>query len=97
MLIRSHDTGFNHPSSSDITPRKIYEDRRQMLKLMAGGAAGAALASWAGREALAQVSRPGKLAVLSGTRSLVPGAVTLEKPTDYKDASTYNNFYEFGT
>jgi sulfoxide reductase catalytic subunit YedY len=27
----------------------------------------------------------------------VPGAVTMEKPTAYKDATTYNNFYEFGT
>jgi sulfoxide reductase catalytic subunit YedY len=27
----------------------------------------------------------------------VPGAMTMEKSTDYKDASTYNNFYEFGT
>jgi sulfoxide reductase catalytic subunit YedY len=25
------------------------------------------------------------------------GAATMEKSTDYKDASTYNNFYEFGT
>jgi sulfoxide reductase catalytic subunit YedY len=27
----------------------------------------------------------------------VAGAVTMEKITAYKDASTYNNFYEFGT
>jgi sulfoxide reductase catalytic subunit YedY len=27
----------------------------------------------------------------------VAGAVTMDKLTDYKDASTYNNFYEFGT
>ena len=43
MLIPSRDSGFNHPHSSEITPRSVYEDRRQMLKLMAGGAAGAAL------------------------------------------------------
>ncbi|RYY96862.1 MAG: protein-methionine-sulfoxide reductase catalytic subunit MsrP, partial [Comamonadaceae bacterium] len=29
--------------------------------------------------------------------SKVPGAQTMEKLTDYKDASSYNNFYEFGT
>ena len=42
MLIPSRDSGFNHLHSSEITPRSVYEDRRQMLKLMAGGAAGAA-------------------------------------------------------
>ena len=98
MLIPSRDSGFNHPHSSEITPRAVYEDRRQMLKRMAGGAAGAAIAAWAGRQAMAQqVTRPGKLAALTSTKSAVAGAVTMEKLTDYKDASTYNNFYEFGT
>jgi hypothetical protein len=27
----------------------------------------------------------------------VAGAVTMEKITEYKDASSYNNYYEFGT
>ncbi len=97
MLIKTHNSGFIHPVSSEITPQGIYQQRRDMLRLMAGGAAGAALAGWAGREALAQVARPGKLAALSGAKSAVAGAVTMEKVTDYKDASTYNNFYEFGT
>ena len=64
---------------------------------VAGGAAGAALASWAGREAFAQTQRPGKLAPLNAARSEVAGAIVVDKVTDYKDASTYNNFYEFGT
>ena len=97
MLIHSRQTGFNHPVPSEITPRGIYEDRRALLRLMAGGAAGAMLASWAGRDALAQVPRPGKLSALPGSRSAVAGAVTMEKPTSYQDASSYNNFYEFGT
>jgi len=100
MLIPTRDSGFNHPRPSEITPRTVYQDRRQLLQLMAGGAGGAALAAWAGRDALAQaaaIPRPGKLAVLASTRSAVAGAVTMEKLTDYKDASTYNNFYEFGT
>jgi sulfoxide reductase catalytic subunit YedY len=76
----------------------VYRDRRALIKLMAGGAAGAALAGWAGREAMAQaVPRPGKHAALAGAKSAVAGAVTLDKLTDYNDASTYNNFYEFGT
>lgn len=64
---------------------------------MAGGVAGAALATWAMRDAMAQAAGPGKLAALPGARSAVAGAMTMEKRTAYKDASTYNNFYEFGT
>ncbi|WP_418124696.1 protein-methionine-sulfoxide reductase catalytic subunit MsrP [Variovorax sp. 160MFSha2.1] len=93
----SGDNGFIHPLSSEITSREVYEGRRDMLKLMAGGAAGAALAAFASREALAQTERPNKLAPLPGAKSAVPGAMSMEKVTDYKDASTYNNFYEFGT
>ena len=91
------DRGFVHTNSSEITPPAAYEDRRNMLKLLATGAAGATLATWAGRDALAQVARPNKLAALAGVRSTVAGAVTMEKPTAYIDATGYNNFYEFGT
>lgn len=91
------DRGFDHAIPSEITPRAAYDGRRTWLKALAAGAAGGTLASWAGREALAQVARPGKLAPLPGTRSAVPGAVTMERLTSYQDASTYNNFYEFGT
>ena len=97
MPIRSSSSGFDHPRSSEITPRTVYEDRRRMMKLLAGGAAGGALAAWAGREALAQTAAPGKLAPLPGAKSSVAGAMAMDKVTDYKDASTYNTFYEFGT
>jgi methionine sulfoxide reductase catalytic subunit len=98
MLIRTGRDGFQHPLASEITPRAVYEQRRQMLKWMAGGAAGAALAGWAQREAFAQqVTHPGKLQPIAAVRSTVPGAETMEKPTEYKDATSYNNFYEFGT
>jgi sulfoxide reductase catalytic subunit YedY len=94
---RSSGNGFNHPLSSEITPRADYEGRRDLLKLMAGGAAGAALAAFASREALAQAERPNKLAPLPGAKSAVAGAQSMEKLTDYKDATSYNNYYEFGT
>ena len=97
MLLPSRHNGFVHPVPSEITPQAVYQSRRDLIKLMATGAAGAALASWAARDALAQVARPGKLAVLAGAKSAVAGAATVEKITEYKDASTYNNFYEFGT
>ncbi len=101
MRIPSHDNGFTHPHASEITPRATYENRRTLLRQLAAGAGGAALAAWAGRAALAAdgalVTPPGKLAPLSVRASAVPGAMTMEKLTDYQDATTYNNFYEFGT
>ncbi|NMM08235.1 protein-methionine-sulfoxide reductase catalytic subunit MsrP [Polaromonas sp.] len=98
MLIKTHACGFDHPLSSEITPQSSYQGRRELIKLMATGAAGAALAGWAGRQALAQgVAKPGKLAALAGGKSAVAGATTVEKVTEYKDATNYNNFYEFGT
>ena len=97
MLIRTQDKGFIHPLSSEITPQALYQDRREWLKGLAAGTAGLALSGWAGREALAQTARPGVLAPLPGAASAVVGANVMDKPTPYKDASSYNNFYEFGT
>ena len=97
MPIPSRHREFQHPIASEITPRAVYEERRHLLRLWAAGAAGATLATWAGRDALAEAPRPGKLAALPGGASAVAGAMSLEKLTSYQDASTYNNFYEFGT
>ena len=99
MLIKTNASGFIHPVSSEITPPSIYQSRRELLRLMATGVAGATLASWAGREALAQgaVSRPGKLTSLNATPSTLSGAMAIDKLTSYQDATSYNNFYEFGT
>ena len=94
-------SGFVHPVSSDITPQAVYTGRRAWLKQVAAGAAGASLAAWASRDALAQAiagaTAPNKLPALVGAVSRVSGAATMEKITAYADASTYNNFYEFGT
>jgi sulfoxide reductase catalytic subunit YedY len=97
MLIKTSSDGFIHPIPSDITPREVYEGRRDLLKLLASGAAGSVLASWAARDAFASVQRPGKLAPINAADSKVAGAMTTEKVTDYKDATSYNNYYEFGT
>ena len=98
MLIKTDSSGFQNNLPSEITPQAAYRSRRDLMRLMATGAAGAALASWAGRQAMAQTAgKPGKGAALAGGKSGVAGAMTMEKLTDYKDATTYNNFYEFGT
>lgn len=84
--------------SSEITPRRVYEQRRALLRQLALGGAGLSLAFWAARDARAQggISRPGKGAALAAVRSTLPGAMTLDKPTSYADITSYNNFYEFG-
>ena len=91
------DRGFVHRPTSEITPRSVYAGRRDLLKLLAAGAAGTTLAACGGAEALAQVARPGKLAALAGARSPLAGATTTEKLTAYGEVTSYNNFYEFGT
>jgi len=90
------DRGFDHGVASEITPRGVYEGRRDLLKLIAAGG-GMALGPWASRDAMAQTARPGKLAALPGTRSGTAGGVTMEKVTSYTDITSYNNYYEFGT
>jgi sulfoxide reductase catalytic subunit YedY len=101
MWIQSRKNGYVSPLVSEITAPEVVADRRALLQQMATGAAGLAMASWASRQAFAQNSlsteKPGKLATLLSTPSAVPGARVIEKPTSYKDASSYNNFYEFGT
>ena len=102
LFSKSSDSGFTHALSREITPESIYNERRAWLMQMATGVAGLSMAAWASREALAQgasaiVTRPGKLSPLTGAVSRVSGANTMEKITPYADASSYNNFYEFGT
>ena len=89
------DRGFQHPLASEITPQGVYLRRRQLMQGLAAGiavgATGLAL------PASSQTVRPGKLAALPGGKSAVPGALTMDKVTPYADASSYNNYYEFGT
>jgi sulfoxide reductase catalytic subunit YedY len=75
---------------SEITPKEIFENRRELIKSAAAGAFGLALAPWFSRDALA--NNPQKLAA-----TLNPGFSAKEEPTSYKYVTTYNNFYEFGT
>ena len=90
------DRGFDHPQPSEISPRALVEGRRLWLQRVAAGALGSGLAGWAARDAIAQ-SATAKGAPLIGTKSELAGAVTMDKPTPRQDATTYNNFYEFGT
>ncbi|RKP44049.1 protein-methionine-sulfoxide reductase catalytic subunit MsrP [Trinickia fusca] len=92
ILLRGEDI-----AASEITPRAVFEQRRRLLAAAgmapiaaAGGLLGLprlALATYASPDA-----RAAKLAANTNAKFVVP-----EKVTSYKDVTTYNNFYEFGT
>ena len=86
MLIRR--ARFAEPAPSEITPRRLVESRRFFIAQLAAGTLAAA-------GIRAEVA-----AADSGTRHLIapanPAFTAKDKPTRFDDASTYNNFYEFG-
>ncbi len=90
MLIRHQNSGFIHPLGSEITPPQAYLQRRDLLRMAAASSllstGGAALA-----QAKADAVKP-----MAAAKSAVPGAITMEPLTPQKDATTYNNYYEFG-
>ena len=72
--------------ASEITPPEIYRQRRQFMQGVAALATGALVG------AVPDVQAGMKL---TGVK---PSAYTLpDEKTAYKDVTTYNNFYEFGT
>jgi len=91
------DRGYPHPRASEITPQSLYLSRRQWMQALAAGASGIALPTLAQTPFATSTVRPGKHAALPSARSTLPGALTMDKLTPFADASTYNNFYEFGT
>lgn len=77
--------------SSEITPEEVWLTRRQWMKAAGAAAATAAVGAWplaslaAGKTALAPLpGQPSKQFML------------MEATTPEKDATSYNNFYEFG-
>jgi len=91
MLIQRKTDNIILPS--EITPREFLDARRQFLKQIALGAAGSAgLVEMAGRQAFAQNDNAKKLSAAINSNYVV-----MDNKTSYKDATTYNNFYEFGT
>jgi len=99
MWVRRSNRGFEHPIPSDITSQDAYLKRRAWLQQLATGVAGAAVAAWAGRQAWAQAPLargPGQNPALTARISPVAGARSAEALTPYRDATTYNNYYEFG-
>lgn len=87
MIFTRNPNGRDLPWPSEITPRAVYEGRRSFLQGFAAVAGSSLL--------LPQMAsaKDEKLAAKSNPAFQVAG----EKQTSFKDASTYNNFYEFGT
>jgi len=91
MLIKSSSSGNVEPLPSEITPQAVYEARRDFIRKAAVGAAlGSALWELANRQAFAATA-----AMLPAKAN--PAFTVPDKPTSFKDATSYNNFYEFGT
>jgi sulfoxide reductase catalytic subunit YedY len=78
-------------SPSDITPKQIYLERRHFLRELLAAGTVTAVPGLVPSPALA-LPASGKLADVGKS-----GFTTIEKLTPYKDVTTYNNFYEFGT
>ncbi|SMF51220.1 sulfoxide reductase catalytic subunit YedY [Azospirillum oryzae] len=84
---------FKFPTASqaredEVTPRELFLSRRS---LMAGGAAAMALGSlpvWSGNALAAAFEAP---------TTIKPADPKFDPTTPMKSATTYNNFYEFGT
>jgi sulfoxide reductase catalytic subunit YedY len=90
MLIRKPDD----IRSSDITPKEVYFNRRKFL-----GQAGMAATALAGYRFLGGLASP-EITASAGEKLQFkesPLSTRGEELTPFKDITTYNNFYEFGT
>ena len=76
---------YDKPAASEITPEHVWHDRRRLLT--AGALLGTGLANVASLSSANASTLPAKAN---------PAFMTMEKTTSKKDATSYNNFYEFG-
>ena len=77
---------------SEITPEAVYRSRREFIKLAAGTLGAVAGAACVANDELA--AQDG-LATLAATRNAK--FVAADRVNTYRDITTYNNYYEFGT
>jgi len=74
----------NEPLPSEITPQAIALSRRHFLQSLAAGSLAASGLVEAAAQKQGLQARPN------------PAFVALDKPTAFADATSYNNYYEFG-
>ncbi|WP_347259898.1 protein-methionine-sulfoxide reductase catalytic subunit MsrP [Rudaea sp.] len=83
---------------SEITPEAVYRQRRRVLKMLGLGAAGLVAGCGPENAPSAAVAEDAGAATDKPLAIAKKGEYTLpDPPTSYKDATHYNNFYEFGT
>lgn len=77
--------------SADITPKEVFKNRRSLLKILTLGSLAAGFSSSLQSDAFAVGESNKKLKAKFNKKYSVN-----DKQTSFKDATTYNNFYEFG-
>ncbi len=77
--------------SADITPKEVFKNRRNLLKILTLGSLAVGLNSSLQSEVFAVGESNKKLKAKFNQKYSVN-----DKQTSFKDATTYNNFYEFG-
>ncbi|MGE8069543.1 protein-methionine-sulfoxide reductase catalytic subunit MsrP [Pseudomonas sp. NPDC089569] len=88
---------------ADVTPESLYLSRRHVMGAAAAGLVVSSLPRWAAADETARYAdvEPGKAPSWFSEKlpSAKWGAVSIEGEavTPFKDATHYNNFYEFGT
>jgi methionine sulfoxide reductase catalytic subunit len=95
MLLRSSKLGPAIPSS-EITPQHVVEQHNQNRRRFLTGAAALGAATLAAR-ALPNLIHPNTVEAATDLPT-VPSKYTISDPqTPFNKATTYNNYYEFGT
>ena len=95
MLIRRH----TRIRENEVTDRPVYLRRREFLRSSAAGVAllgAGAAACFDSESADAAETSPARRPI-EDFQAAIPAFKPDEEPTSYKDATRYNNFYEFGT
>ena len=77
--------------SADITPKEVFQNRRNLLKILTLGSLAVGFSSSLQSNAFAVGESNKKLKAKFNKKYSVN-----DKQTSFKDATTYNNFYEFG-
>ena len=96
MLLRKALSLESTIRSSDITPQSVFEVQQRSRRRFLAGAAVLTAGALAG-ERLASLLSPAAVHAAEGLKT-VPSKYTVSEPqTPLARASTYNNFYEFGT
>jgi sulfoxide reductase catalytic subunit YedY len=94
MLLKSKNS--SDVSSSEITPKQLFLNRRQFMGAAAATGAAVLLAGGVGKELSSPSSIASAGAKISGLVKS-PLSTTGEKLTPFKDITNYNNYYEFST